>query len=420
MTRNKQKLKCHHGDILKLSVIIEIIISTHFVCAHFTWKDMFSDTESVKPNYLNHTSIPRTSQVPYFPCPIHYHEPYPPSSANRTVNQLRPQDVEIVASLGDSITAGTGALASNLLEVLDENRGSTYFTGGDGDWKTCPSIYNIIKNYNYNIQGGAFGSTRVFEIPFKRKGFGERGLNLSVSGAVAEDVPEMARSLVKKVRKMPGWRHKWKMVSILIGGNDLCSKSCVSTLQALGLSRRVKVEPRDFERNVRKTLDILARDLPRTFVVLMSPIDVTIALDIVNKPKTCVLSHLYECPCLFGNEDQGGKRRVKWLVESYRKIAKQLSFQSQYNRDDFTVEYLPTLEIDLPEVRVGGRSVPDLSLLAPDCFHFMKELHGRLGRNLWNNLLQPGMQKTLDFSRQPRLICPSTNLPYFSTKLNSV
>merc|ERR1719317_431369 len=87
-----------------------------------------------------------------------------------------PQDIEFVASLGDSITAGTGALASNLLEVLDENRGSTYFTGGDGDWRSCPSIYNFIKSYNYKVKGGASGSTRVFEIPFKRKGFGERGL----------------------------------------------------------------------------------------------------------------------------------------------------------------------------------------------------------------------------------------------------
>ena len=26
-----------------------------------------------------------------------------------------------------------------------------------------------------------------------------------------------------------------------------------------------------------------------------------------------------------------------------------------------------------------GRLVPDLALLAPDCFHFMKELHSRLG-----------------------------------------
>ena len=65
---------------------------------------------------------------------------------------------------------------------------------------------------------------------------------------------------------------------------------------------------------------------------------------------------------------------------NFRKIAKYLSFQPQYNRDDFIVEYLPTLEVDLPKVTIGGRSVPDISLLAPDCFHFMKELHGRLGR----------------------------------------
>ena len=39
-----------------------------------------------------------------FPCPLTYHEPYAPSI--RTVNQLRPQDIDIVASIGDSISAG--------------------------------------------------------------------------------------------------------------------------------------------------------------------------------------------------------------------------------------------------------------------------------------------------------------------------
>ena len=33
----------------------------------------------------------------------------------------------------------------------------------------------------------------------QRKGFGERGLNLSVSGAVAQDLPEMAKQLVNMV-----------------------------------------------------------------------------------------------------------------------------------------------------------------------------------------------------------------------------
>ena len=42
-------------------------------------------------------------------------ERHPP--AHRTVNQLRPADIDIIASLGDSITAGTGAKARNIFEV---------------------------------------------------------------------------------------------------------------------------------------------------------------------------------------------------------------------------------------------------------------------------------------------------------------
>ena len=42
-------------------------------------------------------------------------ERHPP--AHRTVHQLRPVDIDIIASLGDSITAGTGAKARNIFEV---------------------------------------------------------------------------------------------------------------------------------------------------------------------------------------------------------------------------------------------------------------------------------------------------------------
>ena len=37
--------------------------------------------------------------------------------------------------------------------------------------------------------------------------------------------------------------------------------------------RRVAVEPSDYERNLRKTLDILSR-LPKTLVILLAPIQV--------------------------------------------------------------------------------------------------------------------------------------------------
>ena len=64
----------------------------------------------------------------------------------------------------------------------------------------------------------------------------------------------------------------------------------------------------------------------------------------------------------------------------FSKILERLSYERQYNRDDFTVEYLTTLVDNIPRVTSSrGRKVLDMSLLAPDCFHFMKELHSRVG-----------------------------------------
>ena len=63
-----------------------------------------------------------------------------------------------------------------------------------------------------------------------------------------------------------------------------------------------------------------------------------------------------------------------------RKILQRLSYERRYNRDDFTVEYLSTLVDTVPRVTASdGRRVLDIGILAPDCFHFMKELHSRIG-----------------------------------------
>ena len=106
-------------------------------------------------------------------------------------------------------------------------------------------------------------------------------------------------------------------MSILIGHNDLCSYSCSTFLQSIGLSRRVKVEPRDYERNLRASLDILSSELPRTFVVLLAPVDVSIVRQLEDKPFLCSLTHKYECPCLFQKGSSSGIKRVVWLHSQY-------------------------------------------------------------------------------------------------------
>ena len=45
------------------------------------------------------------------------------------------------------------------------------------------------------------------------------------------------------------------------------------TLTIIMTTRRVAVEPSDYERNLRKTLKILSR-LPKTLVILLAPIQV--------------------------------------------------------------------------------------------------------------------------------------------------
>ena len=139
-----------------------------------------------------------------------------------------------------------------------------------------------------------------------------------------------------QIKRQPGWWYKWKMVSfdcnnnvqtvtlylgvqvsILIGHNDLCSYSCNNFFQNIGIWRRVRVEPQGYEKNIRKSLDILSKNLPRTFVVLLAPVDVSLITELQRKPLLCELAHKYECPCLFQDSGQGGVRRVQWLHSQY-------------------------------------------------------------------------------------------------------
>jgi len=74
--------------------------------------------------------------------------PIPPMS----VHKLRPGDIDIVGAMGDSLTAGNGALANNIVEVLIENKGVS-FMGGQANWRKFLTVANILKEFNPNLYG---------------------------------------------------------------------------------------------------------------------------------------------------------------------------------------------------------------------------------------------------------------------------
>jgi len=61
------------------------------------------------------------------------------------VGVLSPVDIEVIAAMGDSLTAGSGILADNVLQIFVENRGVSATGGSQGTWRQCLTLPNIIK-----------------------------------------------------------------------------------------------------------------------------------------------------------------------------------------------------------------------------------------------------------------------------------
>nr|XP_006820488.1 PREDICTED: phospholipase B1, membrane-associated-like [Saccoglossus kowalevskii] len=199
-----------------------------------------------------------------------YHDP--PSSfpcdvdipLNRTdinVHSLRPSDIKVIGAMGDSLTAAYGALAENIIDLVfplwesEEARGVSFSVGGDpnpvnGTTVTLPTILMQYESEN-ELVGYSLG----------RGGINDKGsnLNVAVGGATSYDMPEQALILIERMKSRPeiNYYHDWKVVTLFIGGNDLCG-SCRNP---------ERFTAQNYINNVRKALDIMhAEKLTRELV----------------------------------------------------------------------------------------------------------------------------------------------------------
>jgi len=359
------------------------------------------------------TTGPGIKPTPDFPCSTN--SSFSPS---QSVNQLRPQDVGIIAAVGDSISAGVGATATNILDVFNEHRGVSFVTGGEGSWYDTLTLANIIKQFNPNLKGMSFGKTRAF-VPLSKQKRVNIGLNMSISRSLASDVPRMVKALVRKVRRtVPDWRKLWKIVTILVGHNDVCNHTCDHTfLQGIGIDTKVDVSPIAFGENIRKAIKILYSTLPQTLVILLPIGDLTQILSQPSLPLTCSLAHWFVCPCWMTEQ---GRSAIPILTEQYRQQLYRIASDKKFVREDFIVEVMPTTSGKLPCVQSGLSDwMIQPGVLSPDCLHLSKAANGIFGRNLWNNLLQPWSNKEINYGFQDELKCPDEQNPYFATKFNS-
>nr|XP_061798286.1 phospholipase B1, membrane-associated-like [Nerophis lumbriciformis] len=334
-----------------------------------------------------------------FSCPNTEPSDSPPTSAHR----VRPADIKVVAALGDSVTAGFGAKAQNLFQLRTEYRGVSWSIGGDKNLETVTTLANILRKFNPELKGMSKGQGK------KRTGF-----NMSATGAKVAGIPEQIRRLIDTMKNdtTVDFAHDWKLVTLFIGGNDLC-QFC---------NDRASLSPKNYSHHLVTSLDILYNEVPRTIVNILEILQIEDLRRIKRDSIGCNVIQPLACPCfLLPGDDSPELAEAKRMNRELQVITEKVAYGGRYDdREDFAVVVQPFFRNSIVPLNADGR--PDVSYFTEDCFHFSERGHADMAVAMWNNMLEPvGRKQTFNNFTSGRggIKCPTEENPYIFTRMNS-
>ncbi|GMS93161.1 hypothetical protein PENTCL1PPCAC_15336, partial [Pristionchus entomophagus] len=321
-----------------------------------------------------------------------------------SVHSLRYADIDIIGALGDSLTAanGAGAQPHDVLGVAIQYRGLAWGIGGDKSLDEHVTLTNILKKFNPDIFGYSIktGSANVWETA---------KLNTAIPGAKSANLVEQATDLVRRMRDHPeiDIPNQWKLIHIFIGANDVCD----------WCTHEDQLGENHFRDSIGAAVQILKDNLPKTVVVLVGVVDVSLLRKVDAFNQFCDGTHRHECHC-----EEDAHVDITTETKKYQEAEQELMDGRFDTTDDFTLVIQPFFE-EMDTVPVLPNGDPDLTFFAPDCFHFSAFGHGVVGKTLWNNMLQPVGVKDrwvnlTDLT--PALNCPDQACPFLRTTKNSV
>ncbi|CAF3768328.1 unnamed protein product [Rotaria sp. Silwood1] len=325
-----------------------------------------------------------------------------------SVHALRPGDIQCVAALGDSLTAGMGAHAITPLGVLLENRGVAWSIGGDRSYDKVLTLPNILRLYNPQLKGFSTKTSISFLNGQNAK---HNGLNVAKSGARSYHMVDQADLLLNRLKeeKLCDWNNDWKLITFFIGGNDLCDFCKDLT----------KHDPVNFVGWVRDTLDRLYNaNLPRTLINLVPVLDIRPVKELKNGHIVCEILQKSVCPCAAYPTEDDEKIINQW-IPLYQQGLVDLVNSGRYDgRDDFTVVVQPFFTQTQPPRKDNNKI--DYSYFAPDCFHFSGKGHSVAALSLWNNMFESVSTKKTSWHQGEPFECPTEDHPYIYTSKNSI
>ncbi|XP_075963706.1 phospholipase B1, membrane-associated-like [Anarhichas minor] len=328
----------------------------------------------------------------------------PSNSVPTSAHRLRPADIKVVAAVGDSLTAGFGAKATNLLQLRTEYRGVSWSIGGDKTLETVTTLPNILKKFNPEIKGVSKG-----------RGTRQTGFNMAVSGAKISGIPGQVRRLIDTMKNdsTVDFENDWKLVTLFIGGNDLC-QYC---------NDRASLSPQNYRQHLMTSLDMLYKEVPRAVVNVVEILEVEGLRRVKKDSLGCNVLQKLVCPCfLLPAEDSPELAEVKRINRDLQLETEKLVYGSRYDgREDFTVVVQPFFRNTITPLNVDG--IPDTTYFSLDCFHFSERGQADMAAALWNNMLEPVDKKQTynNFTNtRDNIKCPTEEHPYIFTKVNSL
>lgn len=230
--------------------------------------------------------------------------------------------------------------------------------GGAKDLSKHITLPNFLKQYNKEIIGYSTKDTLVLAE--------HQELNEAVSGNRARGVLAQAERLVKdmKASKSINFEKDWKLVTLFIGGNNLC-QYC---------EKKGEHEPINYINSIKKAFDYLHAELPRALVNFVSMVNVEDIRD-MNNGLVCGLLHVFLCPCAAYPINEKAILTLESYFQNYTRLSRELVESGRYDtKDDFTVVLQPFFS-NFKAPRLDNGKV-DLSYFAPDCFHYSAKSHG--------------------------------------------
>ncbi|KAI9316722.1 hypothetical protein BX666DRAFT_189947 [Dichotomocladium elegans] len=384
-------------------------MKTHaiFVLLFAASRPVFSLPSSSWPNASpNYASASRIEN-----CPLLSPRLQPPSS----VHDLRPDDIEIVAAIGDSISAGVAEVNIDTeyltLESFKEHRGLAFSMGGDAGALTFP---NLIQHYKSGVPliGPSVGVRQLATCPetiFCMSGIQRPELdrlNAAIPAATTLGLEQQAQYLIDRIGKNTEHNNKWKVITVFLGMNDM-AVSCKPGFSFLDAARRMS-----------QGLDKLLQNIDHVLIAVVGPLHIENALGVTDKEpgyrkhfqNSSIDIQQFECACCHTPVEKVlppvrsvTKSIVSISIDGYMQALRGVveSHRNNHPAATSTVTFVP-LNMDI--ANVSPRILSNV-----DGYHPNVLGHQFLAKAYWNQLFLPYEKRldSMEYDANLQVHCPS-------------